>query len=164
MSLAYCVFPIYRGGADSMDESLYEAESLYGSFNLMYDFSSIKYLINKGYAGQGKYSPNVLQLPYWDHTLVLVEAGIKAGEPNKRPEDAEDIINEWLSAGYSLAVLHGFILEEMRNLGFFITERTIGQLVILGKRTPEWRQFVEMVLSLEMEIAEAQVEMIEESQ
>lgn len=138
-----------------------EQEALYGSFGLMYDFSSIKYLINKGYSGQGKYPPNVLQLPYWDNTVVLVEAGLRAGDPNKIPDEAAGIINKWLSHKYSLTVLHGLIIDEMRSLGFFTSESTLEDLAMLGERNAECKQFVEMVVSQELAMTLRQLKEME---
>lgn len=144
-----------------MSERFKEQEKLYGELGLMYDFSSIKYLINKGYSGQGKYPPNILQLPYWDNTVVLVEAGLRPGDPNKVPEEAGNVINKWLSNKFSLAVLHGLILEEMRDLGFFTSEKTLQDLEELSKMSPESLQFVDMVLSQEMTFALSQLENIQ---
>lgn len=141
-------------------ERFSEQLKLYGSFGLIYDFSSIKYLINKGYSGQGKYTPNILQLPYWDNTIVLVEAGLRPGDPNKIPDEAEKVINEWLKNKYSLTVLQGLILDEMRELGFFISEKTAEDLDSLVQKNIKNKTFVEMVLSQEIDIALKQAKML----
>lgn len=144
-----------------MSERFKEQEKLYGELGLMYDFSSIKYLINKGYSGQGKYPPNVLQLPYWDNTIVLVEAGLRPGDPNKVPEEAATVINKWLSNKFNLSILHGLIIDEMRDLGFFTSEKALEDLEELGKRNPESQQFVEMLLSQEIAVTLKQLEGLE---
>lgn len=119
-------------------------EDRFKDLGLKYDLESIKYLIDKGYRGEAKYSPVVLQVTDWDNTLALVEAGLK-----DKSKSADNIINKWLSYGYGLATLHNLMIEEMRLSGFFMTGQEMEILGLLAKKHPEMEKEIQIMIMME---------------
>lgn len=134
-------------------------EREFKTLHLAYNLGSVKYLIEKGYSNQGKYSPVSLQFPDWDNTIVLTEAGVSGNKD--REKEAENIIKKWIDKGFSLATLHSLMINKMRQSGFFMSSQTLEDLQALAMTIPDVKKEIEIAIYQEMMETKKNIDSIE---
>lgn len=126
-----------------LDLEIQKAQTDYYRLGLKWDVGSIRYLIGRGYEGLAK-TFNSLRVPDPINTVGLVECAIKD------KKKADEIIDKWTTAGHGLALLHMFIVDDLREQGFFKSEREMNLVVHLAAQKKELQEIGTQILTEEL--------------
>jgi len=105
---------------------LQKRRDLFRSFNLKYRIKALRYCADNNI----DFSQLVATTPR--NILLLLTIG------NEEHSDtvANDILEQWLDAGYSFQVLHFLCIEQARKSGFFMNDQDKSALALAGRENP----------------------------
>lgn len=130
---------------DIIEEKFNEAEREYNKLHLKWTASSIRYLIGKGFEGLSK-TFNTLRIIDPCNTIALIECSVQ--DKNK----ANEIFDDWHNAGYGDTLLQLFIIDALRNQGFFMTEDEMNLISHLSLKNTNMNQLAVQALTEELSL------------
>ena len=126
-----------------MTQELEKLEREYNKLGLKWTMGSIRYLVGRGYEGLTK-TFNSLRIPDPINTLGLVECAVQD------KKKADEIVNEWVSNGNGLTLLHLFMVEALKDQGFFKTEQEMELIMHLTAQKETLKDMGTQILTDEM--------------
>lgn len=128
---------------NKMKQELENLEREYNKLGLKWTMGSIRYLVGRGYEGLSK-TFNSLRIPDPINTLGLVECAVQD------KQKADEIIDSWVSSGHGLTLLHLFIVEALKDQGFFKTEQEMEMIMHLTAQRETLKDMGTQVLTDEL--------------
>lgn len=125
-----------------MIQEIENLEQEYNKLGLKWTMGSIRYLVGRGYDGLTK-TFNSLRITDPINTLGLVECAVQD------KKKADEIVNSWIARG-RVTILHMFIVEALKEQGFFKTEQEMELIMHLTAQRETMRDTGTQVLTEEL--------------